>query len=153
MLDLLRHGHALPADDGGDAARRLSPRGRTDLERLGERLRSMGWRPERVFTSPLPRARESALVALAGAAGPEPETMEALLPESHPAEVVSALGAEGATSGHVVLVGHQPLMGLLARHLTGESPPEFPTASLLRIEFAEALAPGSGVAGLRITPS
>src|SRR6266700_3017188 len=35
VLDLLRHGDALPAGPGGDAARVLSPTGRRTLERLG----------------------------------------------------------------------------------------------------------------------
>src|SRR5262245_12922839 len=45
VLDLMRHGHALPATDGDDDRRRLSPRGREDLERLAQRLKSLGWRP------------------------------------------------------------------------------------------------------------
>lgn len=154
VLDLLRHGHALPADDGGDALRRLSPRGRADLERLAERLKAMGYRPDRVLTSPLSRARESALVTLRAAA-PDlaPEVMDALRPEGHPAEVVAALAAHGSTTGHVLLVGHQPLMGLLAALLTGGAAPAFPAGTLLRIEFTAALEPGAGLAGLCITPS
>src|SRR6266704_541474 len=35
VLDLLRHGDALPAGPGGDAARVLSPTGRRTLEPLG----------------------------------------------------------------------------------------------------------------------
>jgi phosphohistidine phosphatase len=154
VLDLLRHGHALPAAEGGDTLRRLSPRGRADLERLAERLKAMAYRPDRVFTSPLSRARESARVAMRGVA-PDlaPELMDALRPEGSPAEVVAALAAHGSTTGHVLLVGHQPLMGLLAARLTGVPAPAFPTGALLRIEFAGALEPGAGVAGLSITPS
>jgi phosphohistidine phosphatase len=153
VLDLLRHGHALPADEGGDDLRRLSPRGRADLEHLAGRLKTIGWHPDRVFTSPLARARESALVTLRGAAPDRrPEPMEALRPESHPSEVVAALEAEGATTGHLLLVGHQPLMGLLAALLIAGSPPGFATGTLQRIEFTGALAPGSGVASLRLAP-
>jgi len=154
VLDLLRHGHALPADEGGDDLRRLSPRGRADLERLAGRLRAMGWHPDRVFTSPLTRARESALVTLRGAAPDRaPEPMEALRPEYHPSEVVVALAAEGATTGHLLLVGHQPQMGLLAALLTGGSPPGFATGTLQRIEFKRTLVPGAGVAGLSLSPA
>ena len=154
MLDLLRHGHALPADEGGDDLSRLSPRGRSDLEHLAGRLMTMGWRPDRVFTSPLARARESALVTLRGAAPDRtPEPMEALRPESHPSEVVAALEAEGATTGHLLLVGHQPQMGLLAALLVGGSPPGFATGTLQRIEFKGTLVPGAGVLGLRLSPA
>jgi phosphohistidine phosphatase len=154
VLDLLRHGHALPADEGGDDLRRLSPRGRADLERLAGRLMTMGWHPDRVFTSPLTRARESALVTLQEAAPDRAlEPMEALRPESRPSEVVMALEAEGATTGHLLLVGHQPQMGLLAALLIGSSPPGFATSTLQRIEFKGTLAPGAGVLGLRFSPA
>jgi phosphohistidine phosphatase SixA len=153
VLDLMRHGHALPAADDNDAGRRLSPRGREDLERLARRLKEMGWRPDRAFASPLSRARESAQIALRGAAPDVTlELLEALRPESHPGEILAALGAAGAITGHVFLVGHQPLMGLFAGWLTGGVPPAFPTGSLQRIEFAGPLAPGAGIAGLRLVP-
>ena len=53
VLDLLRHGDALPADSGGDAARRLSPRGIAALERLARHLATLDWHPTRAFVSPL----------------------------------------------------------------------------------------------------
>lgn len=149
----MRHGHALPAADDDDAGRRLSPRGCEDLERLARRLKDIGWHPDRAFASPLSRARDSAQIVLRGAAPDVTlELLEALRPESHPAEVLAALSAAGATAGHLLLIGHQPLMGLFAGWLTGGAPPAFPAGSLQRIEVAGLLAPGSGVAGLRLVP-
>lgn len=134
--------------------RRLSPRGRADLEQLALRLKDKGYRPDRVFTSPLTRARESALVIMRGAGlGEAPGLMDALRPESHPDLVVSALVAAGSSTGHVLLVGHQPLMGLLAALLIGGPAPDFPTGALQRIEFNAALEPGAGVASLRVAPA
>ena len=63
LLDLLRHGEALPAAGGGDESRPLSARGARALERLAIRLSGLGWRPDRAFTSPLVRARDSARIA------------------------------------------------------------------------------------------
>jgi len=147
----MRHGHALPAADGNDAGRRLSPRGREDLERLAARLEGLGWRPDRAFTSPLSRARESAQIALRVAApGLALEVMEALEPDSDPETILAALTAAQATAGHVFLVGHQPLMGLLAGWLLGSAAPAFPTGSLRRIEFAGDLAPAAGTPGLSL---
>ena len=154
VLDLLRHGHAQPAADGGDDMRRLSPRGRADLEQLALRLKDMSYRPDRVFTSPLTRARESALVVMRGVAlDTTPGLLDALRPESDPDQVVPALVAAGSTRGHVLLVGHQPLMGLLAAWLIGGPAPGFPTGTLQRIEFKGALEPATGVASLRIAPA
>ncbi|MGH7730399.1 MAG: SixA phosphatase family protein [Candidatus Eiseniibacteriota bacterium] len=151
VLDLLRHGATLPAAAGGDEARPLSSRGMADLERLASRLEAMGWRPDRAFASPLRRAHDSAVIALRVAApGLEVEPMDALRPDGDPAGVLEALAAAGATAGHVLLVGHQPLLGLLAAHLNGGPAPGFTPGSLVRIEFAGPPAAGQGVTGWRL---
>jgi phosphohistidine phosphatase len=153
VLDLLRHGAALPDTRDGDASRQLSPRGRADLERLAAHLAGMGWRPDRAFTSPLARARDSALIAL-GRTAPAvtAKVMDALRPECDPAAVLEALVVEGSVDGHVLLVGHQPLLGLLGGLLTGETAAGFAPGSLMRIEFAGTLAAGAGTPGLRLAP-
>jgi phosphohistidine phosphatase SixA len=57
VLDILRHGEALPVGPGGDASRALSSYGVMEIRALGARLAASGWRPDRVFSSPLVRAR------------------------------------------------------------------------------------------------
>ena len=152
-LDLLRHGAALQAGAGGDAARRLSPRGRSDLERLAAHLSGLGWRPGRAFTSPLVRAQESAALVLRPTA-PElsAEVMLALRPDGDPAEVVEALAENGVTTGHALLVGHQPLLGLLAAFLTARPAPALSPGSLVRIEFTDRPEQGAGILGWRLVP-
>jgi phosphohistidine phosphatase len=153
VLDLLRHGAALPAAHGGDEARRLSPRGRADLERLAAHLAGMGWRPDRVFASPLLRARDSAVIALREATpNLVAQEMDALRPGSDPGAVLQALAKEGSTEGHVCLVGHQPLLGLLGGLLTGGPALGFAPGTLVRIEFSGALVAGQGIARWRLVP-
>lgn len=153
VLDLLRHGHALPAAEGGDEPRRLSERGRADIRRLATRLRDMGWRPEHAFTSPLPRARESAVIALEVAVpGLAPALLEALRPESAPEETLAAVAETGVATGHVLLVGHQPLLGMLAGLLTAGAPPALATGSLVRIEFGGRPRAGAGVQTWSLAP-
>jgi phosphohistidine phosphatase len=151
VLDLLRHGDALPAADGGDEARRLSPRGERDLERLALHLASLRWRPDRAFTSPLSRARDSARIVL-GRAAPQviAAAMDALRPEGDHERVLGALAEAHATRGHVLLVGHQPLLGRLATYLTGSDGPGFAPGSLARIEFPAAPAPATGTLRWRL---
>ena len=151
LLDLLRHGDALPAGIEGDDARRLSPRGERDLERLASHLARLGWHPERAFTSPLIRARESARIAL-GRISPavDVEVMEALRPGGEPAEVVEALADERCSAQHVLVVGHQPLLGELAAYVTDGPGPGFSPGSLVRIEFAAVPAAGGGALRWRI---
>ena len=113
----------------------------------------MGWRPDRAFASPLVRARESAATALREAAPAlTVEVLEALRPESDPEEVLRALEEEHATQGHVFLVAHQPLLGLLGGFVTGGSEPGFAPGCMMRIEFTGAPASGAGVARWHLPP-
>ena len=153
VLDLLRHGEALPAAESGDEGRRLSPRGKHDLERLGRHLATLGWRPDRAFASPLMRARDSARIVLAQAASDlDAVAWEALRPDVEPAQVEAALVREGLVSGHLLLVGHQPLLGELARWLTGAAVPAWGPGDLVRIEFTGPPAAGAGRSTWRVGP-
>ena len=154
VLDLLRHGDSLPASPDGDDARRLSPRGGEDLQRLAAHLATLGWRPTRAFTSPLRRARDSAAIVLRGTApGLRPRELDALRSESDPEAMLDALVLEGVSGeGHIFLVGHQPLLGRLGGLLTGGPPPAFAPGCLLRFEFAGALLPGHGTMGWKLAP-
>jgi phosphohistidine phosphatase len=140
VLDLLRHGHADPPREGGDAARALSPEGRRMVGDLGVRLKRAGWQPDRVFASPLKRAQQTAEIVLAVLqAVPTIETLASLAPDREPEEVMRALEAKGIRSGTVLLVGHQPLLGRLVGHLIGHEHP-FATGELVRIEGESPLA-------------
>lgn len=142
-LDLLRHGEAVAAGEGGDAARRLSDAGREAVAWVAAEFVRRGWRPTVLFSSPLRRAVETASI-LAGALGPGVvvDTLEQLEPERDPEEVVAALTARGV-SGHVVLIGHQPLLGWLADHLAGRKERGVPTAGLLCFEFEGGVERGA----------
>ncbi len=153
VLDLLRHGDALAAAAGGDDARPLSSRGRADLERLAEHLAAIGWRPDRAFASPLLRARDSAALALRRAAPGLPvEVLEELRPEADPAAALTALAAAVPAARGLLVVAHQPLLGLLAGLMTGGPAPAFAPGQLLRVEFAGPVAAGAGALGRRLTP-
>lgn len=80
------------------------------------------------------------------------EVMEALRPESGPEAVLRALAEERATSGHVFLVAHQPLLGLLGGYVTGGPEPGFAPGCMVRIEFSGTLASGAGVARWHLAP-
>ncbi len=143
-LDLLRHGLALPAGAAGDRHRVLSPAGVRGLEALRERLAGEGWRPDRVFSSPYQRARQSAGIVAAASVPPvEVELLRDLEPEHDAADVLDALGTLGARAGHVLLVGHQPLLGLLVGRLTGSERGLSP-GMLVRVHCPWDAGQGSG---------
>jgi len=151
-LDLLRHGDALAATNGGDAERQLSDAGRETIARVAEEYLRRDWHPERVYSSPLRRARQSAAI-LAHRIKPAPdyEILDALLPDEPPDHVVAWLSSSDLPP-HVVLVGHQPSLGRLTAHLTGGREPSVPTAGLLVLRFQEPIAAGGAVLELQWRP-
>lgn len=152
VFDLLRHGEAVAAGPGGDAGRRLSPDGIGALRRLGQRLAVMAWRPDAAYTSPLLRAVESAALILESAGVPlRAGIMEALEPGGDRAAVLAEVAGRHP-SGHVLLVGHQPLLGDLATWLTRAGGLSLPAGTLVRIEFDGNAAPGAGRPTLRLAP-
>jgi len=143
VLDLLRHGLSLPAGPDGDRARELSEQGVSDLTALAGRLAGEGWQPGRIFASPYRRALASATIVSRGTTVAV-EPLAALEPERDPGGVLEALAGLGADSGHVLLVGHQPLLGLLVGRLTGADR-SLAAGTLIRVECATGPAGGGRV--------
>ncbi len=142
VLDLLRHGEAEAPGAGGDAARPLSAAGREALARLAGLLAAEGWSPDRIFSSPLLRARQTAeIVREAAPNSPAVEGVEELSADGDPSAVLELLSDRAPEARHVLLVTHQPLVGLLATLLAGGELP-FPAGTLVRIECAAGAVPG-----------
>jgi phosphohistidine phosphatase len=144
VIDIVRHGEAAASAPGGDAERPLTARGREAVRALAADLAAHGWAPDRVFSSPYVRARQTAeVLARHGAPGLAPVTLECLVPGADPGDLLAELVALGHTRGHVVLVSHMPLVALLTRLLTGTALAYIP-AMLCRIECDGAPAAGAG---------
>jgi len=152
VLDLVRHAQAEPSDPGGDAARALTAEGRASMVSLGVHICASGSIPTRIFASPLVRANQSAHI-LAAAIGPAVacEPLESLKPETDPAALVEALAEHGVADGHVLLVGHLPLLDNLYQLLTGTQA-AFPPATLRRVVFVGGAAAWRGLPVLTLRP-
>ena len=122
-LYLVRHAIAEEATAGmPDAERRLTEVGIQRMLRTARGLHRIGVVPDRVVSSPLRRAAETAaLLARVLAPGLEVEIEASLAPECEPAAVVRWLASARAASA-MALVGHQPGMGRLASFLLAGSP-------------------------------
>lgn len=105
-----------------------------------------------MFSSPLLRAIESARIVLPPSSGIAVEELDALLPDAEPEEVADALAAADATRGHVLIVGHQPLLGDFAGWLAGGPAHPFAPGAWVRLEFEDALEPGGATIGMRLRP-
>ena len=111
----LRHGKAEEPGPRGDASRRLTQEGAREMASIASALRKLGYRPERVASSPLKRARQTAeavVAAMPPARRPTIETWDELVPEAEPSGAMKRL-AESEPDGSVMVVGHQPHLGLL----------------------------------------
>jgi phosphohistidine phosphatase len=119
--------HAIAHDRGDrwpdDRLRPLTAEGRARMRQGARGLARLGATLDRVCTSPLVRARQTARI-LAGAWRPPPAIAltEALDPDRSIAEVLSFL-ADLTSPGPVALVGHEPQLGRLAAALTGARAP------------------------------
>jgi len=145
VIDILRHGAAEPSSPDGDTGRALSESGAEEARALGRRLAAGGWSPRAAFTSPLRRARETAVLVLAALDAPPPiETLHELAPEADPADLAAALAPRVSRGGHVLLVSHMPLVTRLCGWFCGR-PETFATGDLARLECADGLARGRAV--------
>ena len=142
-LYVLRHAIAEEGAGKPDRERRLTGVGREKLARVLDRARGRDVRPERILTSPYPRALETARLAQSalGAASPLVET-EKLVPDASLRELLEEL-RENADVGALLLVGHNPLLSDLVAGLTGDASLVMKKAALacLEVDDAHARAP------------
>ncbi len=143
-LLLLRHGIAEERIPGGDdAARALTARGRERSRAVLARMAGLGFRADRLLSSPLRRARQTAELAVRAGLAEALELAEALAPAADPLDGLShwlaALAPPEGERPRLLLVGHEPDLSLLACRLIG--------APAGAIELRKA-----GLAVLRLAP-
>jgi len=109
-LYLVQHGEAKPKDE--DPERRLTEKGRRDVEKVAAFLRPLGLAVASVWQSGKARARETAEI-LAGALEAEGGVVEraGLAPNDPVAPVAEEMGGAAEDT---MIVGHLPFLGKLA---------------------------------------
>ncbi len=125
-LFLVRHAEAAPGEP--DDLRPLTPAGRDHARTLGATLARE--HPEAVLSSPLLRARETA-VAIAEASGVTAEADERLAPGATADDLRAAAAGHGET---VVAVGHEPDCSEIVLALTGREV-RFPAGAVHEVQL------------------
>lgn len=118
----VRHATAGQAGRGGDAARKLTSKGVQEAKMLAGALKAMGVAVDKVLTSPLARAAQTAAI-LSERLGAEVEESALLAPGGDRAELRSLLeqlAAEGLQT--VILVGHSPTLEQMVGDLIAGNP-------------------------------
>ena len=118
-LYLLRHGIAEPRQPGrADEKRQLTEKGRERLRAVLDVARKAGVSPSLVFTSPYPRAAQSAEMAAEVLGCKKVVATKALLPGSSRETVWDEIRAHREERA-ILLAGHEPLLGQAASFLVG----------------------------------
>jgi phosphohistidine phosphatase SixA len=156
-LVLMRHAEAGEADSRrwpDDRERPLTDAGRREHARVAEALRRMGVRFDRLLTSPLARARETAEITArvyGGSVALEPT--ELLGDRAEPAGTLAGLA--GVEAEALLCVGHEPtlsrLAGLLLSH-DGRARVEMRKSGVAVIECAGPVTPGRGLLQMHLRP-
>jgi len=143
ILTLVRHGDAVAAPPGeSDASRPLTDRGHAQARAVARYLLSREAALERIFTSPLRRAVETA-APIAAAFGRPAEPAAWLAAGARPEDLANELHSIEVL--RVALVGHAPDLGLLAAFLTGGDPEiSLGKGGLARVEIHPPYARGLG---------
>ncbi len=140
---LLRHAEAEPLGESNhfrDDLRALTGEGRKQMKNAALGLQALNIQFDLVASSPLVRARETAeIVGEIGKSGEPIAIWDELSPGVKPAALFERIKSCGQ-KGSILLVGHEPDMGIIASHLlvgSGKISMPFKKAGLCRIEVDE----------------
>jgi phosphohistidine phosphatase len=118
---LLRHAIAAAKDDPAfesDSERPLTNKGIKKFRKAARGIDRLGVPFDAILTSPLVRARQTADI-VAEILGQEScvDELAGLAPDGSPEHLVSELGSSVEAREHILLVGHEPFLGKLAKFL------------------------------------
>jgi phosphohistidine phosphatase len=115
-MDLILWRHAEAVDGQPDLARKLTPKGVKQAKEMADWLRPRLPKNTRVIVSPAERTRKTA-----SALTDDFEIVRQVAPGAAPAAVLAAAGWP-EQKGAVIVVGHQPTLGLVASTLIAGEP-------------------------------
>ena len=157
-LLIVRHAIAFERDRQrwrDDGERPLSPAGKRRARKAAAGLKELSQAPDRVLTSPLIRARQTAQILTECAGWPQAEEVPGLAPGQDSSLMLLTLLAK-APSKRVAVVGHQPDLGaLLAACLLAERGSiaiEMKKSAVACLSFAGTPRAGSAVLKWLATP-
>ena len=149
MQTLLLVRHAIAEERGSawpdDTVRPLTQKGEVRMRQIARRLKALGETADVVVTSPLKRAKDTALILMREwSSSSDVETLDALAPGHTPAQTMAAV-AEEASKKSIAVVGHEPDLGHFAAWLIGAKHPlQFKKGGVARIELESISRPREG---------
>jgi phosphohistidine phosphatase len=119
-LFILRHGEAgnRMTVVEKDSERPLTPEGRTEMQKIAKSLKAIGLQTDRIYTSPLRRARETAEIAAKILEIPTLEEWDELKPDGSKTGLYRKL-ARLEQNPRLILVGHEPYLTSMIGEIIG----------------------------------
>jgi phosphohistidine phosphatase len=119
-LFILRHGEAGNRMTGveEDSERLLTPEGRIEMQKIAKSLKAVGLQADRICTSPLKRARETAEIVARILKIPILEDWVELKPDGSKAALYRKL-ARLEQNSRLILVGHEPYLSSMIGEIIG----------------------------------
>ncbi len=155
---ILRHEEAVAAKaiGGLDRDRTLTPRGEKNAADSARGMAGLGVKPDRIWTSPYPRAAQTARITAAHLAVPvQVEEVVELTAGATAAEVGRLLG-QRISSGSVMLVGHNPDLENLVAWLVSpraDAAINLKKGALALVQADTPLKPGCGTLRWLLLPA
>ncbi len=118
-LILMRHGKAEPGSSAGDHGRGLTARGRAEAQEAGRRIAEMA-RPDAVLLSDSTRTRETLESAAPALPADLPREATRTLYAATAETILDTVRATSDDVACLLVIGHNPGIGDLARRLAGE---------------------------------
>jgi phosphohistidine phosphatase len=140
QLLFLRHGPAEPksAWTGEDEARPLTPEGKLLVTDIACSLPRLKTRPDRIITSPLARARQTAEIVGACLGAPDKVVVDKRLAPGFGLKQLEKLLRDHADDEVLMLVAHDPDLSELVRDLTGGGRVSIRKGGLAQVEIPDA---------------
>ena len=147
---IIRHGQAAsPGLYGRDADRPLTDVGHADTLRLGQRLKEAGLIPDKVFSSPYVRARQTTDNLLEGLGRKKVHETDKLVPHGDPREVAQWSVSQATPDKRILLVSHLPLVAETIALMIGCAPhvPMMVPGTAVHLKLHSSRGP-AGLAGM-----
>ena len=129
QLILMRHAKAETAQERGDHPRPLSPRGRAEAAEAGRRLAAAA-KPALALVSDSARTRDT-FACIAPALDPDlPHAFTRALYDATAEAILAEVRAAPDGAAAVLVIGHNPGIGDLVRHLAGAGDAAAPDAAV-----------------------
>ncbi len=135
----LRHGKAMSRTEwkGDDGLRPLTPEGEEELRREAAALKGLGLAPDVIVTSPLVRARQTAVIVAEALGIGDRVVEDERLAQGFDVRALGRIAASHAEADQLMVVGHEPEFSATVAELIGGGAVVMKKGGLARVDLVD----------------